>query len=1099
MHEVNNRSYDPTTNPDIGIVCTDTLDFSAQNLTFDYIAYYPLNFMASSMNVTINNITYNPRTPNSLLIISAVDQTLQMNVLLSINNSQILASHLRDPEMIFPLIWIQDQASLQFMINGLQTKQFPLLEAKELVDSTFSLYNANFSSAYSMTNIKDQLAGIYIEGSGLLNITIINVTLDHSLVPNSDFIYLSTNYLILIVENLTTIESQLENVFSIVIHNLGAILIDQLISVNCNYNLLEIDSPLYPKVWSNVTISNMLIFQSNGTLVNANIPINLIFILVTMNRFYSDANTGVITLQNGGVLISMDVLISAMYTNGFLYVVNGFVDLLVWNAFQIVQLGYNPLIVAQYCSNFTIKKSLFIEIQSIQSLGSVGYINHSPLKIDNSSILKLNSALAGGALFLNHTDFQLTKGIYDNAASMYGSNLAGSPTQFLANMTNFTMSFGVLQNLYQYTFDFPNNLFKGYQVINTAESVINNTGFFFYFLDAFDQRVFFQDAPEISGSVNGTQISPQYFSCNGSAGNCLISSEHLGLLNSSSQMSNVTINATLYGSSFALWIAFIWRECLPGEYLDNSTNLCTVCPPGFYSANFSDCNQCETSSQVATCMGGNAMNVTAGYWREPNTQNIYPCQNNQRCTGGINPQAQCALNYSGGLCQSCNYTGNYASGADNTCVLCKTNGMLMLLETIGFYLVAYLYELYVIYITNQSNVMFIRLLSNTLPEKEKKEAKQEYFTGILIRLLTNFVQFASIMFSCIKYYDITFLGAITGIETYLNFISNPSTQLSDSLPCLFMSFGLAPSDVTYGRVVVAIVVPVIKIVLTLIIVKILARNNKVRYPKNVFVLSITMLITMEQPGLLMFLTFFTSCILTDVNGGFSILDTNLKCSDSGYLNFRNWIVIPTMILWGILIPLVLAGILLANRKNIDTEHVRRKYGNIINSYKKNVFYWGLVTMIFKIALLVVLGQFLASPSYSIVGLTLMYIYYSLFTYLQPYTDRKFINIEKYSIICYAGAMLILSYSVTLNISGWVGVAFIIAIMVWIGIVFCFIFWKIVRTYLNVRNGRKQTEAERSLLEQTTGRNTLDLKTSFISSKESDETFSDDKERMNEVL
>lgn len=153
--------------------------------------------------------------------------------------------------------------------------------------------------------------------------------------------------------------------------------------------------------------------------------------------------------------------------------------------------------------------------------------------------------------------------------------------------------------------------------------------------------------------------------------------------------------------------------------------------------------------------------------------------------------------------------------------------------------------------------------------------------------------------------------------------------------------------------------------------------------------------------------------------------------------------------------------------------MRRKYGGLINSYRNEVFYWGLLIMIFKLLTVAALSLISDSTSAAATGFIVMVIYYSMFNNLMPYSDEKLSKIEKYSVLCYMTTLFLVIY---LRSYGELFVTYTsigIIIIVNVALVM-YMLMDIISAIFNIRRYKKQLK----ILRGSIAENPLDV--SFLS-------------------
>jgi len=127
-----------------------------------------------------------------------------------------------------------------------------------------------------------------------------------------------------------------------------------------------------------------------------------------------------------------------------------------------------------------------------------------------------------------------------------------------------------------------------------------------------------------------------------------------------------------------------------------------------------------------------------------------------------------------------------------------------------------------------------------------------------------------------------------------------------------------------------------------------------------------------------------------------------QCYTDSYTFFLLVCVVPSILLWLVLLPGIPLFYLYKNRNNLEEDHhFRVSFGILLLGYKKEAYYWGFVDMSMKLALICV-SQFLYMDTKTniITSCLIIYIYYGLHRKIQPFTLAGPQKIELYSIYVY---------------------------------------------------------------------------------------------------
>jgi hypothetical protein len=80
-------------------------------------------------------------------------------------------------------------------------------------------------------------------------------------------------------------------------------------------------------------------------------------------------------------------------------------------------------------------------------------------------------------------------------------------------------------------------------------------------------------------------------------------------------------------------------------------------------------------------------------------------------------------------------------------------------------------------------------------------------------------------------------------------------------------------------------------------------------------------------------------------------DLEVVCYDSGHWLVAMFVALPSIIVWGLGIPLFAMILISTERKKLDSVETREKYGFLFRGYKKRYFFWEGVVMYRKIILI----------------------------------------------------------------------------------------------------------------------------------------------------
>eukprot|EP00330_Aristerostoma_sp_ATCC50986_P002206 CAMPEP_0114590332 /NCGR_PEP_ID=MMETSP0125-20121206/12598_1 /TAXON_ID=485358 ORGANISM="Aristerostoma sp., Strain ATCC 50986" /NCGR_SAMPLE_ID=MMETSP0125 /ASSEMBLY_ACC=CAM_ASM_000245 /LENGTH=513 /DNA_ID=CAMNT_0001787749 /DNA_START=4155 /DNA_END=5696 /DNA_ORIENTATION=- len=348
-----------------------------------------------------------------------------------------------------------------------------------------------------------------------------------------------------------------------------------------------------------------------------------------------------------------------------------------------------------------------------------------------------------------------------------------------------------------------------------------------------------------------------------------------------------------------------------------------------------------------------------------------------RCVGGCGNE--CIAGYTGALCESCDFNGGYVEGGYMKCGKCKdeqTSLTISAIASFGFFF----YNMMCIYGLFIGNEHFIK-------DRNTVQSTIEIEKGFYIRLVITFTQIFSLVYTL----DITF-------ESYLSFftqIGNPTTLIIYGLQCSLRALGIKPDDFLYVTTLVTVLSPLIQFVCVAIlagIVKLITKNKKYA---RFMILSAIYIIIVLQPGIVAHLASMLACAeMYPGSGTFITLHPNWSCDTDMYDNYIWVLVLPNLLIWSLIIPVLFFYLLFRNRKKLNNEKQRITLGVLYNDLKDKYYYWGIVIMVVKLIvsfLAYTLQNHLKTRIFSL--FFVLWGYQSLVKFIKPYRYKEFNKVE----------------------------------------------------------------------------------------------------------
>jgi len=421
------------------------------------------------------------------------------------------------------------------------------------------------------------------------------------------------------------------------------------------------------------------------------------------------------------------------------------------------------------------------------------------------------------------------------------------------------------------------------------------------------------------------------------------------------------------------------RPCLPGEY--NNSMVCELCEPLTYSIDpLKPCASCPANAQ---CISQKQICPIPGFWNnETHQDRIFPCRNDhiERC---INNQElgcrNCAPGYTGPLCNVCDFENSYVEGGYLKCGTCsdpKKSLMLAILASVVYML----YQLFSIYTFDSANKLY---LTNESDYLTLRKAERSYY----MKSLLSYIQIMSILY-------------LASSQVYKSFglfsqVGNPSSLILYGTQCSMKALGLDYQNFVYYQIILMIVAPLAQfLVIIFIFILISFLCCQITKLEKIAIASVYIIIS-YQPGVVTNLAQMLSC--STIEGlGYSFLSAHpyWSCDTDKYSFYANYLAIPNLLLWGLILPLAIFLILFVNRHNLQKSKLRTSLGVLFVDLKDKYFYWGVILMVLKVALSILAYGLQDNGEISIfIALLLLWIYQTLVRALKPYKTQAYNNFE----------------------------------------------------------------------------------------------------------
>lgn len=129
-------------------------------------------------------------------------------------------------------------------------------------------------------------------------------------------------------------------------------------------------------------------------------------------------------------------------------------------------------------------------------------------------------------------------------------------------------------------------------------------------------------------------------------------------------------------------------------------------------------------------------------------------------------------------------------------------------------------------------------------------------------------------------------------------------------------------------------------------------------------------------------------------------DLNIRCWDSHHSRFALGVALPSLILWGILLPMGVLLVLIRLRNDVTELNVRIRFGFLYSGYQWRKFYWEFA-ILYRKALLILIEVFLSTvsvPTQGLLAALVLLVAFILQMKRKPFTNPVFNRLEQRSIL-----------------------------------------------------------------------------------------------------
>lgn len=622
----------------------------------------------------------------------------------------------------------------------------------------------------------------------------------------------------------------------------------------------------------------------------------------------------------------------------------------------------------------------FKENNAINGAGVISLTrsDNQSLSLINCTFEKNDASSGGGIHFLHKEPEMKDMKFINNAAAVYGVNISSYATGLKLRINN------TLYDNDTYTIENQTS----YSKLN-----VNSDKLSFILIDDRNQHVKIDQTSVVTLTVripgsNGTFRDFKLVKEKAKDGVVTFNTDNIVI--SGKPNSTAQLIATLESNEAQFFQTIRLRECIPGEVYDEKVSNCVKCAPGTY-AFYPTETECKACPPNAICYGGNNLSVFEGYWRpSKDSINISSCLHfKDNCEGG--PDSKCRNNTSGMLCGSCDSNASPPLVRGNVigCVQCTYSLTVYIIFYVLFLMIMGLIGTGYVFISLKSNISFTRLGRSIEDTEENIKSRS---LGIYARIFSTYCQFIMLL----KKFGFDLTGVLT---TLLANFGNPAKASVASIRCFLALTGLYEHN-TVILAVSQFLSPVLIWLFACIFIHLRRRTEHGLGRGIEYFAAFTIVYFWQQPAIIDSLMSYFSC--ENVLGkDYLRSHLSVECGSTTFFILHG-LAIFGIALWLIILPMVLFGRLILNRKELREDKYRIGLGVLYNGYKLNYFWWGLITFAFKNVLMIFASVW--NSAGAIHGMTLLVLcamYCKILLILQPYSLKDHNRIEFVSFLVYS--------------------------------------------------------------------------------------------------
>ena len=575
--------------------------------------------------------------------------------------------------------------------------------------------------------------------------------------------------------------------------------------------------------------------------------------------------------------------------------------------------------------------------------------------------------------------------IFLNNSAFFGNNIASQPIRLsvtsLSNLDQFNgfASGNTLNSFSLNLLDYYDQVVKGLEGLALIKvEYVNSTLYANTILGLLGSQVvsFLNNSFTFSDlTIIGTPLASLYLSITSG----LIPYYYAGLLNQKKigdqgQYYQEKQNQESLGYELQIFVSL--RLCKLGEIYNPVENTCILCPYGQYSLipNATACQECPKN---IICNGGYNLSLEQGFWRANNlSTDIYPCLISGVCLGGF--ESNCREGYSGPLCDVCVVDSKiqYYKFGGTSCDSCNNENPLGFVMFALFYLMMVLYVVFTIK-KNIDSVNTIETLNYEVP--------------VFLKIGMDYVQIISTISLLNVRWPSNFTVALntTGSAGNLNSIMFP-------FECILAKLSMG-TDIFYLKMFLGSIFAWFNFIFSglvwIVYMKIKGKTMEV-FKKEIIITIIVVGFTL-QPSIVNM--YFTAINCIEIEGKFFVKkQLTLQCWEGEHLRIFSYFVMPSLVLWSIVLP-VLCFFYVKNNIKSKNYQTRASLIYITKGVRPQFFYWEFVMMAKRYCVSMISAFMISDLTLATSLILLVITFFAILNLiLKPYNLMVFNTLQEYS-------------------------------------------------------------------------------------------------------